>query len=1113
MSPEESSEPAESESVDSETTNLSPSVVAVVATCNPGEWFAEFLQSLRDQDYQAFATLVVDAGSTEDPLPTIAAVLPNAYVRRLDTNPGYSAAANRALQTVQGATHLLFCHDDVILPPDAVSSMLDVAVRTNAGIVIPKLVEWDNPELLDAMGGSVDSTGVFIPLIDRGDLDQGQHDVSAEVFIASGGAMLVRVDLFTSLNGFDPEITLFGEDIDLSWRAQIASARIVTAPSVRVRHMAACDRGLRSLQLAESEEEDYDSAAVTFDSEVLRRRHHLRTVLKVKRRLRLPFTIIKLLAFNIVEVVYSLIVGRSHQAGAVVAAWTWNISRCRQLMRLRKDLRKVRHASDKELSKKYASTRSRLGGVLRTEWQKRSERMAREVYGRELVGTLRNLPLAVWATVLVILLIGSRNLLTGPLPGVGQLIPWAYGPIDSLKAYMGMFPGEGFGTASSASPAYLMAGLSGILFFGAMGTLQKVLVLGMIPLGIYGMYRVTRRLKSPRARLVAVIAYAAIPLPYDSIAFGRWDGLIAFAVAPFILSRLLRVHASVPYAAKQGYLRLSFRRHKTSRETELETMVVSDISSETAAKLLNDRNVSDVEITRTESPEHQTLRGRIWFLLARRVLPLALLLSVVGVFAPQLLGATLVVAAAFVLGSILSGEPGADRLRSIGVATAAVAVALVLISPALIGSDFGWKSLWSHPISPEDPNSLMSFALFHTGGFTNQILTMGLFLAAVPAILIGREWRFHLSARLWLATISIVGIAWLGADERLGSVLPDPHTFSALGAACLALNAAVGIVSLHEDLPRYRFGWRQVLPIVAIAGVVIAIFPIATRAGNGSWNLPESGASALLSWTPPNNESSYRTLWLGDANGMPGGARDFAETLSASVATKDVIPSGLVSPSPGGDGETLMANAIEQAQSGSTVQLGRLLSPFGVKYLVIPNRTGTADSTGKSLSVPVALVNSLEQQIDLSEVQSDGSMLVYENTEWAPIRQVLNAPAVVASHNGDQYAAQDVSMTGASSVLNNVNNPAQYSGNLTPGELYVAQEHSDSWRVAVAGKDKPSQVGFNWASTYRVDGPGNAKLLYVPPTWVIALQVFVLLAWITLFFVAARNRARRGRFS
>jgi len=200
-----------------------PAVVAVVVTCDPGPWFEQALTSIAAQDYPNLSVLVIDAGSLDDPTGTVAGVLPKAFVRRLGERTGFATAANQVLSMVEGASHLLLCHDDVVLAPDAIRLLVEEAFRSNAGIATPKYVQWDAPDRLLAVGATTDRVGVIRDLVDPGELDQQQHDSVRDILIAPGGATLIRADLFAALGGFDEQIDQFGEDStcrgERGWRA------------------------------------------------------------------------------------------------------------------------------------------------------------------------------------------------------------------------------------------------------------------------------------------------------------------------------------------------------------------------------------------------------------------------------------------------------------------------------------------------------------------------------------------------------------------------------------------------------------------------------------------------------------------------------------------------------------------------------------------------------------------------------------------------------------------------------------------------------------------------------------------------------------------------------
>ena len=175
---------------------FAPPVVAVVVTSNPGPWFEPCLESLRVQDYPNLAVLVVDDASTTDVTARVAAVEPEAIVRRRNLRGGYSAAADGVLEGVEGASFYLFCHDDAVLDDGVVRLLVEESFRSNAAVVGPKYVRAEAPELLEQVGLSMHRLGTPASRIQPGELDQSQHDESREVFAVPGGCALVRADLF-----------------------------------------------------------------------------------------------------------------------------------------------------------------------------------------------------------------------------------------------------------------------------------------------------------------------------------------------------------------------------------------------------------------------------------------------------------------------------------------------------------------------------------------------------------------------------------------------------------------------------------------------------------------------------------------------------------------------------------------------------------------------------------------------------------------------------------------------------------------------------------------------------------------------------------------------------
>mgnify|MGYP003704249341 CR=1 FL=1 len=113
----------------------------------------------------------------------------------------------------------------------AVSALVEEMYRSNAGVVGPKLVHWQDVRRIQSVGIAVDRLGVEMPLADDGEVDQEQHDIVQDVFELSSACLMVRADLFRSVEGFNPQLATVGADLDFCWRIHLTGARVVIVPS------------------------------------------------------------------------------------------------------------------------------------------------------------------------------------------------------------------------------------------------------------------------------------------------------------------------------------------------------------------------------------------------------------------------------------------------------------------------------------------------------------------------------------------------------------------------------------------------------------------------------------------------------------------------------------------------------------------------------------------------------------------------------------------------------------------------------------------------------------------------------------------------------------------
>ncbi|HMC39997.1 MAG TPA: glycosyltransferase, partial [Acidimicrobiales bacterium] len=499
-----------------------PAVVAVVVTCDPGPWFPEALASLAAQDYPNLSVLVIDAGSRDDPTPAVAAVMPGAFVRRLEQRTGFGRAANEVLEMVEGASHYLFCHDDVALAPDAVRALVEEAFFSNAGVASPKYVQWDDPDRLLAVGLTTDKVGARRNLVEPGELDQEQHDGVREVLVAPAGATLVRADLFHALGGFDPVIDGEGEDLDLSWRARIIGARVMVVPAARVRHLQAGAGGLRPRRRQADRREA----------------NRYRTMLTCYRWYTLLWMVPLAAFWALGEAVTLALQGKVGEARPVLRALSAATRQPAQLRRARSAVQHHRRIGDRDLrslqvrgnARLRLFVRSRVDDV-RTELEHQGlmprprpdlfEGSEVDADGRVVAPPQpegpaprrRSLNGTLAAVLVVVFVIGTRSLFGKGLPHVATLPDTSAGWAGIWRAWWSAWQPAGLGVAAPSSPALALLGLLGTVLFGAVGTLEHVAVLGPLVIGPLGAYRAAGTWRSRRGQIVAAATYAIIPLP------------------------------------------------------------------------------------------------------------------------------------------------------------------------------------------------------------------------------------------------------------------------------------------------------------------------------------------------------------------------------------------------------------------------------------------------------------------------------------------------------------------------------------------------------------------------------------------------------------------------
>lgn len=1020
-------------------TVVAPPVVAVVVTHNPGEWFRDALAALAAQDYPSLSVLVIDAASDDEVASTVAGALPKAFVKRIGTNPGYGAAANEAIGMVTGAAFYLLCHDDIALAPDGVRIMVEEAFKSNAGVVGPKLVKWDDPRQLAAVGLTVDKTGVPAALIEPGELDQAQHDVVREVFAVPGGCMLVRADLFAELDGFDPAISYLGEDLDLCWRAKVAGARVLVTPTAVARHAEA---------LGERRRVD--------DRRRLESRHRLRTLLTCYSGGHLLRVLPQAAVLSVGEAAYGLLTGGFRRAADVAGAWGWNLVHLPETLQRRRLVQSHRRADDRQIRRLQVRGAAGLGAIGTRGGPATISGRSVAGAGRDLVESLQQgrvrMAVATWVAVLAVVLIGSRLLITGSVPAFGDLPALPASPRDLFIEWASWWRTIGLGGEAAAPTGLALLGIGGIASFAQMGLLRMLLVVGALVLGLVGAWRLTGPLSSIRSRVVGLVVYLAIPVPYNAIAAGRWGGLVMWAAAPFLLARLARASGRAPY------------RRLTRRREE--------------------------------------------------VVALGLMTAVVAAFVPFAVAVLLLMAIGVIAGTVLVGA-GRGSGRVLVDAVMAAGIAALLHLPWTIGLIRGgdWTPIGG--ISGLESLDWLDLVSFHSGPLGGPPFGLAFLVVAAFPLFIGRGWRLAWAARGWSVAVLCWSVAWMGEQAWFPVNLSAPEALLAPAAVGLALAAAIGPVAFEIDLPDFHFGWRQVAAGAAVVAGIAGLVPLAVGVVNGRWRAPVEGFDTLLSFLDDEQElGAFRVLWLGDPDVLPMASREVRSGVGygTSDGGLPIVGDRWLTPSAGPT--ELIADAVTVAEARETSRLGRLLAPMGVRYVVVPEDAAPGQPGRHAVPDLVGVLAEQLDLVRL-DVDPDIHVYrnaAWAPERAVVAAGTLPRGDGGGDRSGYIEVANGQPLTGATAVLVDGPEYATWSGELVAGDVYHAAASSENWELRV-GPDEGSaaerDTAYEWANGYAVAAGGPGTLRFITPSWYQALlgaQALLWLAAIGVLRVAAIRR-------
>jgi len=514
-------------------------VTAILVARSGAAHLERTLAGLARQTRRPNAVVAVDAGSTDRSAELLAASGPTQLV----TTTGkvdFGAAIDRALTVAAPAESVndwlwLLAHDNAPQPAALEALLRAVEIAPSVAVAGPKLMRWDQPDVIAEYGETMTYYGASIALVE-GELDQAQHDVRSDVLGVAAGGMLVRRTLWTALGGFDPALPSVDAALDFSVRARLAGFRVILVPGAKI----ASDGG----------PEMFGRSTVSD-----RRQASTRRAAQLHRRLvyapaaALPFHWLSLLPLAIIRAIGQLLAKRPGAVGGELGsalAVAFGGSRIGPARSSLKRIQRVGWASIAPLRMPPATVRERRAQA-RDAQRTRSSVTVREARAGFVTHG------GLWAVMLagVIGLISWGSLLGAPSLTGGALSTLS-DTAQQLWSHVGYGGREiGVGFVGAADPfAYLLAVLGSITFWSPSFSIVLVYLLAL-PLAALGAWFAARQL-STRSSLPALAAFLwAIAPPLSSaLSGGHLGAVIAHLLLPWLVLAVLVAPRS--WAASAG---------------------------------------------------------------------------------------------------------------------------------------------------------------------------------------------------------------------------------------------------------------------------------------------------------------------------------------------------------------------------------------------------------------------------------------------------------------------------------------------------------------------------------------------------------------------------------
>jgi GT2 family glycosyltransferase len=510
-------------------------------------WLPEVVAALTSQTRPIDLITAVDTGSQDASTKLLkSARIP--FVSA-DVETGFGEAVTLAIEKLpKSVDHewIWLIHDDCAPAPTALAELLAaIDDRPQVVMVGPKLLGWhDRTHLLEA-GISIAGNGARWTGLEPLEYDQGQHDGTYDVLAVSTAGALIRRDVFEELDGLDPNLTLFRDDVDFGWRARAAGHSVMVATSAVAFHAQASATERRVVEV---------DGAFLHRPLLLDRRNAAYVLLANSSWWILPWLAIQILGSAFARAIGYLIAKLPGYAADEILAVGALIIRPDTLIKARKVRRKQRFVSARVIAEfippRWSQFRLASEGMVETIRAKlfpenfqsstasildanEDEDLLTPVNTSHWFGVFKRPEVIGFLLIALVSILNSRNRF-GALVG-GALPSSPSGATDLWKTYFESWHQVGMGS-SVATPTWVAITATASLVF--LGKVQFLITTFFLVAPVFMMFAASKLLKqltnNPWISVPAAFLYALSPVAIAAISTGHIATVLFLILAPYV---------------------------------------------------------------------------------------------------------------------------------------------------------------------------------------------------------------------------------------------------------------------------------------------------------------------------------------------------------------------------------------------------------------------------------------------------------------------------------------------------------------------------------------------------------------------------------------------------